>query len=102
MKSGFTMDRFIVHNEVEPTEEVSKTAAGPLYKFKVPVYVDKLSDAQKAIYANNAPVVAKLLDVETVDHLVIGTPTDPAVISFIPGTNHDQLLIEFASKMPVL
>jgi hypothetical protein len=102
MKPGYTMDRFIVYNEVEPTEDVSRKASGQLYNFKVPVHVAKLSDAQQAVYANNAPVVVMLLDVEKVDHLVIGTPTDPAVISFIPGANQDQLVIELASKSPIL
>jgi hypothetical protein len=102
MKSGFTLDRFRTYNELEPTEEVSKKAAGPLYSFKVMAAVDKLTDAQKEIYAHNAPVILQLLDVETVDKVIIGSPSSPAVVSFIPGTNQDQLVIEFASKTPVL
>jgi len=102
MKSGFTQDRFIVHSEIEPSEEVSKKAAGPLYSFQVKAWVDKLTAEQKAIYANNAPVIATLLDVETVDHVVIGIPDSPAVISFVPGANHDQLVIEYFSKTPIL
>lgn len=102
MKSGFTMDRFATRNEVEPTEEVSKNAAGPLYSIKVMAAVDKLTDAQKEIYAHNAPVVLQLMDVETVDKLIIGSPSSPAVVSFIPGTQNDQLVIEYQSKVPVL
>jgi hypothetical protein len=102
MKTGFTMDRFRTYNELEPTEEVNKKAAGPLYSFKVMAAVDKLTDAQKEIYAHNAPVILQLMDVETVDKVIIGSPSSPAVVSFIPGTNQDQLVIEFASKTPVL
>ena len=102
MKSGFTPDRFSTHNEVEPQEELTAKAAGKLYNFQVKLYVDKLTDAQKNIYANNAPVILILLDVETVDQVIIGTPDAPAVISFVPGPNHDQLVIEFASKTPFL
>jgi len=102
MKSGFTPDRFSTHNEVEPQEEVSSKTAGKLYNFQVKVFTDKLTDAQKNIYANNAPVILTLLDVETVDQVIIGTPDAPAVISFVPGTNHDQMVIDYASKTPVL
>jgi len=102
MKSGFTPDRFSTHNEVEPQEELTSKAAGKLYNFQVKLYVDKLTDAQKNIYANNAPVILILLDVETVDQVIIGTPDAPAVISFVPGTNHDQMVIEYSSKTPVL
>lgn len=102
MKSGFVQDKFFTHNEMEPQEEASKKAAGILYNFQVKIAVDKLTDAQKNIYANNAPVILTLLDVETVDKVIIGTPDSPAIISFIPGTNYDQLLVEYTSKMPVL
>jgi hypothetical protein len=102
MKSGFTQDKFITLNEVEPQEEVSKKAAGVLYNFSVKLAVDKLTDAQKNFYANNAPVILTLLDVETSTKLIIGTPDSPAIVSFIPGTNHDQIVIEYFSKSPVL
>jgi len=102
MKSGFTLDKFFTHNEVEPQEEVNKKTAGVLYTFQVKLAVDKLTDAQKNIYANNAPVILTLLDVETVNRVNIGTPDSPAVISFISGTNYDQLVVEYTSKTPVL
>ena len=102
MKSGFTQDRFLTHNEVEPSEESVRKPGGMLYNFQVKVFVDKLSEARKKIYGSNAPVIATLMDVESVDKLIVGTPESPAVISLVPGTNHDQLVIEWASKTPVL
>ena len=102
MKSGYTADKFFTVNEVEPTEDTNRKAAGVLYNIKVTLAIDKLTDAQKNYYSNNAPVIVALLDVETVNRVIIGNPESPAMVTHIPGVNHDQLVIEYASKTPVL
>lgn len=102
MKGGFTEDKYETYNDVEPTEEINAKSAGNLYKFQVKVYIDKLTNAEKDIYANNAPVIITLLDAETTDKLIVGIPDKPATISFIAGINLDQLIIEYTSKTPVL
>jgi hypothetical protein len=102
MKSGFTQDRFICQNEVEPVEEPDRKAAGILYNFKVSVAVEKLTDAQMKVYGNDAPVILTLLDVETVDRVIVGTKKMPASISVTSGTNHDILTIQYSSKTTVL
>lgn len=102
MKSGYTQDRLLCPSDFSPTEEVDKKAAGILYNFQVKCTVQKLTEAQKNFYANNAPVILTLLDVETVNKIIIGTPDMPAQVSFIPGVEYDQLVIEHSSKTPVL
>jgi hypothetical protein len=102
MKSGFTADKFPTYNDVEPSIESSRKAAGILYTFQLKVGIDKLSDAQKQTYANNAPVILNMFDADTGANVIIGTPTAPALISVNPGVNTDQLVIEYASKTPVL
>lgn len=102
MKSGFTADKFFTRNDIEPSEDTAKSAAGILYKFKLTAAIDKLTDPQKNFYANDAPVIAMLLDAETAEHVVIGTPDNPARVTCIPGVDHDQLVIEYSSKTPVL
>lgn len=102
MKSGYTADKFFTINEVEPEEETQRKAAGSLYSIKVTLAVNKLTDAQKNYYANSAPVIVALLDVETTEKVIIGSTESPAIITLIPGVNHDQLVVEFSSKMPVL
>ncbi len=102
MKSGFSEDSFITHNDIEPEQDQSRKSAGLLYNTKVKAVVDKLTAAQKNIYANNVPVVLTLFNSVTSEKLIVGDPDSPAVISFIPGIEYDQLSIEHSSKTAVL
>lgn len=102
MKSGFSEDTFICHNDVEPEQETDRKSAGILYQTKVKLRVSKLSTSQKNIYGHNAPVILTLFDAGTNDKVIVGDPDTPALVTFTPGIENDLLVIEHSSKTEVL
>jgi hypothetical protein len=102
MKSGYTEDKFPAYDNIEPSEKADRNDAGILYNIQVKAVVDKLTSSQKGYYGNGSPVIATMVDAATGETVIIGDTDTPAVVSYIPGQVYDQLVIDYASKTPVL
>lgn len=102
MKTGKTATGFITRNEVEPKTDTEDKPAGHIYNFELNAAVEKLTDSEKRIYANNAPIILELIDADTFASKTIGTLENPANITLVPGTDHDELKITFSSTAPIL
>lgn len=100
LKTGVFWINVDANSVVKPSDKVKTKSAGNLYTQKLSVYVEKLSDTDKAKLPAGIKVIVKLHDDN--GELIWGDFNIPCRISLSPGIQSDLIEITRTALVPFL